>query len=69
MTREGAATPSDHEHGGGPGPRVFDRLARDAQKKENVLEAPAWSRWVGWPLIVATMVVVVVAAVVVKPWG
>ena len=48
---------------------MFARLARDAERKETVLDAPAWSRWIAWPIIVATMVVVVAAAMIVRPWG
>lgn len=48
---------------------MFARLARDAERRETVLDAPAWSRWLGLALVVATLGAVLVTAVVIQPWG
>ncbi len=64
---EGAATPTEPHHGG-PRPRVFARLARDAERKEPTLVAPSWSRVAGWALALATFAIVVYVAGVVQPW-
>lgn len=65
--RQGVTAIGSHQ--GGPRPTVFARLAREAKRKEHVLPAPAWSRLVGWPMVLATFAVVVAAAVIVQPWG
>lgn len=64
---KGAVTPTEPYHGG-PRPRVFARLASDAQRKESTLVAPGWVRVAGWLMAVATFVLVMYVAGVVRPW-
>lgn len=61
-------SPQQHTDGG-PRPRVFARLAHEATRREQVLRVPRNSRWIGWVVVAATMLVVAYTAARVSPWG
>lgn len=61
-------TPSEPTDGG-PGPRVYARLAHEAEERTVVLRSPRGARLAGWAIVAAIVVTVVLAALRVQPWG
>lgn len=54
---------------GGPGPRVYARLAHDASRRSTLHASPLWARVAGWLIVLAIFAMVVAAAVRVQPWS
>lgn len=50
--------PSD----GGPRPHVYARLAHDAEERAQPHVSPRWARPVGWLIVAAIVVLIVLAA-------